>query len=396
MIYLTIDPAQFCRAFFSFITVAAIGASAVPALRQLLPYGPRTVPISETPVPSTEVKSKNFTVLDRLARLQVPHTWFTHFYAVSVASSAFWAYQLAIDGVIFRLLASRYASDVQGGMTMNQILITWALMAFQGSRRLYESVRLLKPSSAQMPMASYTLGIAFYLAVGVAVWAEGMRKSSGAPSFTAHVADPRSYITIQQSLLLNKLHYPSHQQKASLPFHSSFIASVLQHDSHVYLTNLKKYTLPERRLFRWILCPHYTSECAIYLALAIVAAPQGQVLNKTLSTVLLFTVANLTITSNSTRAWYAQKFGEEKIKQPIEDDTIHLLRNTLSGYHLPYWMKGVTIASSRSIGGLWSYVYTRSQLLREYHWRIVFTKIAKSELYWKVTACQHTDLVAEL
>jgi 3-oxo-5-alpha-steroid 4-dehydrogenase 3 / polyprenol reductase len=56
-------------------------------------------------------------------------------------------------------------------------------------------------------------------------------------------------------------------------------------------------------------------ECAIYLALAIVAAPQGQVLNKTISTILLFTFANLAVTSNSTRAWYAQKFGEEKIKQ---------------------------------------------------------------------------------
>lgn len=221
MIYPAIDPAQFCRAFFSFITVAAIGASAVPALRQLLPYGPRTVPISETPVPSTEVKSKNFTVLDRLAKLQVPHTWFTHFYAVSVASSAFWAYQLAIDGVIFRLLASRYASDVQGGMTMNQILITWALMAFQGSRRLYESVRLLKPSSAQMPLASYTLGIAFYLAAGVAVWAEGIRKSSGAPSFTAHVADPRSNITIQQSLLCTYCIIQAVSKK--LPCHSTLL-----------------------------------------------------------------------------------------------------------------------------------------------------------------------------
>jgi 3-oxo-5-alpha-steroid 4-dehydrogenase 3 len=199
MAYLAIDPAQFCRAFFIFATVAGIGASAVPTLRQLVSYGPRAVPISETAVPSTEVKSKNVNSLDRLAKLQVPHTWFTHFYMVSVASSAFWAYQLAADGVVFRLLASRYASDGQGGMTMNLIFITWALMAFQGSRRVYESLRLLKPSTAQMPLASYALGIAFYLAVGVAVWAEGMRKSSGAPSFTTHIADRRSQFIIQQS-----------------------------------------------------------------------------------------------------------------------------------------------------------------------------------------------------
>lgn len=196
MAYPAIDPAQLCRAFFSFITAAGIGASAVPTIRQLVSYGPRAVPTSETPVPSTGVKIKNVTVLDRLAKLQVPHTWFTHFYMVSVASSAFWGYQLATHGIIFGLLASRYASDGQRGMTTNQILITWALMAFQGSRRLYESIRLLTPSSAQMPLASYALGIAFYLAVGVAVWAEGMCKSSGAPSFTAHIADPRSNFII--------------------------------------------------------------------------------------------------------------------------------------------------------------------------------------------------------
>jgi 3-oxo-5-alpha-steroid 4-dehydrogenase 3 / polyprenol reductase len=201
MAYSAIDPAQLCRAFFIFITAAAIGASAVPTLRQLISYGPRTVPISETPVPPTEVKSKNVAVLDKLAKLQVPHAWFNYFYAVSVASSVFWAYQLATDGLIFRLLASRYASDRQEGMTRNQIILTWALMAFQGSRRLYESVRLLKPSSAQMSLASYVLGIAFYLAAGVAVWAEGMRKSSGIPSFTAHVSNPRSNIIIQQSPL---------------------------------------------------------------------------------------------------------------------------------------------------------------------------------------------------
>lgn len=93
------------------------------------------------------------------------------------------------------------------------------------------------------------------------------------------------------------------------------IASVAQYDSHAYLAKLKKYTLPEHRLFRWILCPHYTSECAIYLALAVVAAPAGQMLNKTILTVLIFTVVTLAITSESTRSWYAQKFGEEKIKQ---------------------------------------------------------------------------------
>ena len=93
------------------------------------------------------------------------------------------------------------------------------------------------------------------------------------------------------------------------------LASGIQHDCHEYLSTLKKYTLPGHPIFQWVLCPHYTCECIIYLALATVAAPKGQVINKTISAALLFTIANLAITAESTRAWYAQKFGTEIIEQ---------------------------------------------------------------------------------
>ncbi len=191
MTYGIMHPAQFCQMFFILATVAGLGASAIPTLQQLVSYGPRTVPVSGTGATSTEINNRTPTALDRLVKLQVPHTWFTHFYMVSVASSAFWAYQIAADGSIFRLLASLFAGDSRVSMTMNQILITWALMAFQGSRRLYESIRLLKPSAAQMPLAAYALGIAFYLFVGVCVWAEGIRRSSSRRSLLS-IADHRS------------------------------------------------------------------------------------------------------------------------------------------------------------------------------------------------------------
>jgi 3-oxo-5-alpha-steroid 4-dehydrogenase 3 / polyprenol reductase len=92
-----------------------------------------------------------------------------------------------------------------------------------------------------------------------------------------------------------------------------FLASGVQHDCHKYLASLKKYSLPENRTFQWVLCPHYTCDCIIYLSLAIVAAPDAQVLNKTISTVLLFTIVNLGITAESSRKWYAEKFGAERI-----------------------------------------------------------------------------------
>jgi 3-oxo-5-alpha-steroid 4-dehydrogenase 3 len=91
-------------------------------------------------------------------------------------------------------------------------------------------------------------------------------------------------------------------------------ASSMQHDCHVYLASLKKYTLPDHGLFKLVLCPHYTSECFIYLALAIAGAPEGHVLNRTWLMVLFFSVANLGVTADSTREWYGQKFGADRIK----------------------------------------------------------------------------------
>jgi len=92
------------------------------------------------------------------------------------------------------------------------------------------------------------------------------------------------------------------------------IASGIQHDCHEYLASLKKYTLPDHLFFQLLLCPHYTCECAIYLSLAIMSAPEGQILNKTVTMALVFTAVNLGLTADTSRQWYTQKFGAETIK----------------------------------------------------------------------------------
>lgn len=176
MTYLAMDPALICRAFFILAATAALGTTVFPSLQQLTSYGPRSIPASETRDPSTGSKGNNSSALDKFASFQVPHTWFTHFYVVSVASSAFWMYQLVTKGSVFYFLLSHFDDDTKRTMTMNQILITWVLMAFQGARRLLESIRLLKPSTTKMSVASYALGISFYMTMGVVVWVEGIRE----------------------------------------------------------------------------------------------------------------------------------------------------------------------------------------------------------------------------
>jgi 3-oxo-5-alpha-steroid 4-dehydrogenase 3 len=93
------------------------------------------------------------------------------------------------------------------------------------------------------------------------------------------------------------------------------MASGLQHDCHHHLASLKKYTIPSHPLFTWLVCPHYTAECFIYLSLAFLSAPQGELLNKTVASALVFVVINLGITASTTKQWYSEKFGVDSVRQ---------------------------------------------------------------------------------
>lgn len=89
--------------------------------------------------------------------------------------------------------------------------------------------------------------------------------------------------------------------------------SVMQYRCHHHLANLKKYSLPNRGMFRRIVCPHYTCECLIYLSLAVLASPEGYWCNRSLLSVLLFVAVNLGVTAHGTRNWYIEKFGQDKV-----------------------------------------------------------------------------------
>ena len=93
------------------------------------------------------------------------------------------------------------------------------------------------------------------------------------------------------------------------------VASYQQYRAHKHLASLQKYTLPREGLFGYIVCPHYTCECLIYVALVKVSAPQSQLFNKTLLAGLFFVVANLGVTAKNTKAWYAEKFGARRVPQ---------------------------------------------------------------------------------
>ena len=137
-------------------------------------YGPRATPTSEPKPQPPQTKSPAARTLDALASLQVPHSFFTQFYVASVISSLFWGIQLLSRGSAFQAIATRTSPEhLQKTMSVNQVMVTWALMLIQGSRRLYECLVFSKPSSSKMWFVHWLLGAGFYVAVNVAVWIEG-------------------------------------------------------------------------------------------------------------------------------------------------------------------------------------------------------------------------------
>lgn len=91
------------------------------------------------------------------------------------------------------------------------------------------------------------------------------------------------------------------------------LASGIQHDCHVYLASLPKYSLPTHPIFQVIVCPHYFAECLIYTSMAFLGAPRGAWLNKTMASALLFVSVNLGVTASTSKEWYARKFGKERV-----------------------------------------------------------------------------------
>ncbi|GAB7345054.1 hypothetical protein MBLNU457_3466t2 [Dothideomycetes sp. NU457] len=233
-------------------------------------------------------------LLDSFAELKVPHSWFASFYVLSVLASLFWIPQILLKtGLVPYITAS--SSDKAPTMTLQQVLVAWSLMLVQGARRLYESLAFGKPSSSQMWIGHWAVGVWFYAMVSVAIWIEGspaIEHSSFA--FKHFLFTGPSLRTFVGTLLF-------------------MLASGLQHDCHAYLASLKKYTLPEHPAFGLALCPHYFAECLIYVALSIIAAPSGQFVNRTIFCALVFVAINLGVTADGTKTWYEQKFGKDKI-----------------------------------------------------------------------------------
>jgi 3-oxo-5-alpha-steroid 4-dehydrogenase 3 len=137
-----------------------------------MPYGSRA---TSAETPQSPGNSWIQGLLNAIAGWKVPHSFFVHFYIVSVLSSAVWGFQLATRGAWFRALASTLDESKLDGpsMTFDRLLLCWTLLAVQGIRRLLECRALAKPSESKMWVGHWLFGLVYYLSMGIAIWIEG-------------------------------------------------------------------------------------------------------------------------------------------------------------------------------------------------------------------------------
>jgi len=348
----TITPAQWCQAFYLGAAGCVLAIAMVPsreARKLLFDYGARKDNGSQGKENGTkDGKDRHHQEQQQQQRqnwllslmnvvvswTQVPHSWFSAFYHISSVCSAFWMTQFLTGGSILRLIASSQggASPASPGTTATQVAIAWTLMLLQATRRIYEHAAIIRESKSKMWVVHWVLGIGFYLATSVSVWVEGSSKSCSfsptscwllgppPPPLSSWIVNTHS-LTLLGSILEQRAHLSSSGGMMKTPLDPEtfvkiivavpafFYAWVNQYRCHKHLAGLKKYSLPDQGMFHRLICPHYTCECLLYLSLAVVAAPQGELCNKTLLCALVFVVVNLGATAVGTRKWYAGKFG---------------------------------------------------------------------------------------
>ena len=123
----------------------------------------------------TTLESRNKNILDRIVTYQVPHSYFTHFYIVSIVSLVFWGFQIVTTGSAIRAIYDhKLPGRYSGSMSMEQVNLLWTLMLIHSSRRLYECIYVAKPSSSTMPLSHYLVGILYYLGAGMSIWIEAI------------------------------------------------------------------------------------------------------------------------------------------------------------------------------------------------------------------------------
>ncbi|KAL6245631.1 hypothetical protein RBB50_007630 [Rhinocladiella similis] len=267
-------------------------------------------------------------LLDHVTSWKVPHSWFIHFYILSVllSTTCIWTTLQSTNHHFNSNSNTNFSFTATTTATPTTSLLCSLLMLLQGLRRLLECLYVTnntntktdtKPSASRMWIGHYAIGLAFYLFTNLAIHLEYL---AAVHSPNKHLGNSSPSSTRELPLplplpLVRALFTPKTIICTSLFLHCSY----KQNKYHRYLAGLKKYTLPDKGAFQTIIAPHYTAECGIYLSLTLLQAPdqhghghgQGYI-NWSLTCALLFVMVNLGVTADGTREWMMTKFPKQR------------------------------------------------------------------------------------
>lgn len=216
--------------------------------------------------------------------MQVPKSYFTHFYFTGVIVS-------------LCLLANNDQSDVS---------MPLCLFLLHVSRRLYECLCITIYGDSMIHLAGYVVGILHYVLVPISIGHMNGNYNQSAKALTL-----ASSSSILLFIIANIMQFRFH--------HILFLAKLKMKSNHHLIRGISgingtidgskdkyKYPLPEGIGFDSVCCPHYTAEIIIYLSLWMM-----DMHNYTASLVFLWVVANLSVVANLQFQWYKQQYGHE-------------------------------------------------------------------------------------
>ncbi|KAI0166508.1 hypothetical protein GGR57DRAFT_496771 [Xylariaceae sp. FL1272] len=174
-------PATICQHFYVLSAAGILVIAMMPdsLQRLLMQYGARSSGSSnkQSTMPTRDGRSLSIRFVTWATSVSnVSHSWFIHFYALSLCCSIFWAVEFFARGKLLEIITQNQTSRPSSSMTMEQVQLAWFLMGLQGARRMYEYLAVMRSSSSSnMWIVHWLLGNAFYLCTSVAVWVEGSR-----------------------------------------------------------------------------------------------------------------------------------------------------------------------------------------------------------------------------
>ena len=216
-------------------------------------------------------KTTNNNLSSIIKFIQVPKSYFKHFYMFAVTFMGFLLIK-TIQVVIFVEPVPSWFKDFLGwfcrpdlktSTSPEGIILVMILFNVQCWRRLYECVYINVDTGSKMNILHYIVGFAHYFCAGLGYISES-------PGFATYPEDSQGQ--------LKWVHIEPNPKKISpIQFCAMivfFIAWRRQFQAHKIFAELKHrshvnhHSIPHGNWFHYVSCPHYFSEILIYLSLA--------------------------------------------------------------------------------------------------------------------------------